>query len=71
MLPHTSIDERMALPGTIPLVVRELLNGEDAIDPIKMEEEIRKLKKDVAVLTSKVGGSAPKPADTPTIDAEY
>lgn len=50
MLPHTSIDERMALPANIPLAVRELVSGEDAIDPIKMEAEIRAMKKEMTAL---------------------
>jgi len=60
-IPHVSMDERMGMPPSIPLVIRELIDGEDAIDPIKMEEKIRLLEKQVTELATKVNFSAEVP----------
>jgi hypothetical protein len=60
-IPHVSMDERMGMPPSIPLVIRELVEGEDAIDPIKMEEKIRLLEKQVTELATKVNLSAEVP----------
>ena len=67
MLPHISIDERMNMAPNIPLMVREISSGEDAIDPIKMEAEIRALKKQVSDLATHV---TPK-TDAKPVEAEF
>jgi hypothetical protein len=71
-IPHVSMDERMGMPPSIPLVIRELIDGEDAIDPIKMEEKIRLLEKQVTELATKVNLSAEVPlADVAAGTSEF
>lgn len=50
MLPHISIDERMGLPSSLPMVMRELVEGPDAINPANLLEEVMALKAKVAQL---------------------
>jgi hypothetical protein len=69
MLPHISIDERMNMPPNIPLMARELQSGEDAVDPIKLEAEIRALKSKMAALETRV---SPAVADAAKpVEAEF
>jgi hypothetical protein len=69
MLPHISIDERMNMPPNIPLMARELMSGEDAIDPIKLEAEIRALKAQMAALETRVSPAATDAVKP--VDAEF
>jgi hypothetical protein len=71
MLPHQSIDDRMGLPQNVPLAIRELLNGEDAIDPIKMEQEIRALKQQVSSLATRVNQSPAVADAAKPVEAEF
>lgn len=54
MLPHVSIDERMQLPQSLPLILMELIGGQDAIKPETMAEELIALRAQVAGLAAVV-----------------
>jgi len=49
-VPNQSINDRMELPSGIRIILLELEAGQEAIDPLKLTEQVRQLQETVAKL---------------------
>jgi hypothetical protein len=65
MLPHASIDDRMNLPGSLLLILLELMDGPDAVQPGQMADELVALRAQVRDLAALVGATTPAPVAQP------
>jgi len=61
MLPHVSMDERMNLPISLILACKELNDGQDAVKPEHMADELIALRAQVTTLAALVGATPPAP----------
>ena len=52
MVPSRTVDERMDLPGSLLLILRELKDGAMAVDPLSLAQEVSLLKEQLAALTA-------------------
>lgn len=50
MVPSRTVDERMDLPGSLLLILRELAGGAMAVDPLSLAQEVSILKDKLAAL---------------------
>jgi hypothetical protein len=50
MVPSRTVDERMELPGSLLLILRELKDGKMAVDPLSLAQEVSILKEKLAAL---------------------
>jgi hypothetical protein len=56
MLPHVSIDERMALPASLSVVLMELIGGQDAVKPEQMADELLAMKAQLKAMKAEMEG---------------
>jgi len=49
-VPSRTVDERMELPGSLLLILRELRDGAASVDPMSLAQEVAQLKERLAAL---------------------
>jgi hypothetical protein len=54
MLPHVSMDERMNLPASLTLACKELNDGQDAVQPEHMAEQLLAMKAELKALSAQL-----------------
>jgi hypothetical protein len=52
MVPSRTVDERMDLPGSLLLILRELRDGAASVDPMSLAQEVAALKDQMARMTA-------------------
>jgi hypothetical protein len=50
MVPSRTVDERMDLPGSLLLILKELKDGAAAVDPMSLAQEVARLRDQIAAL---------------------